>query len=89
MTDPVCGVQWSATLAANASQRFFTWGWPAPWNVVWTVMPTTVRAGAPETSWQVQVERGDYEYATYWITVTNLTNAPVTFEGRYAVLSRY
>ncbi|MFF1870149.1 hypothetical protein [Kitasatospora herbaricolor] len=89
MTDPVCGVQWSATLAANASQRYFTWGWPAPWNVVWTVMPTTVKAGAPETSWQVQVERGDHEYATYWITVTNLTNAPVTFEGRYAVLSRY
>jgi hypothetical protein len=26
---------------------------------------------------------------TYWITVTNLTAQPVTFEGRYAILSRY
>ncbi|WP_344626764.1 hypothetical protein [Kitasatospora arboriphila] len=89
MTDPVCGVQWTGTVPANSSKRFFTWGWPATWHVLWTVMPASITAGVPSVSWQVQVERGDYEYATYWITVTNLTSVPVTFEGRYAVLSRY
>ena len=37
--------------------------------------------------WEVAVERANNAQCTYWITVRNLTNAPVTFEGRYAVLS--
>ncbi|WP_370670764.1 WD40/YVTN/BNR-like repeat-containing protein, partial [Kribbia dieselivorans] len=89
MTQPVCGTQFTGTLAANASNRWFTFRWPATWHIVWTVMPTTVRNGAPQVSWQVQVERADAEYATYWITVKNLTAQTVTFEGRYAILSRY
>ena len=52
-------------------------------------MPTTVRPGAPQVSWNVQVERASAEFVTYWITVTNLTASPVDFEGRYCVLSRY
>ena len=47
----------------------------------------TVRNGAPELWWDVQVERADARYVTYWITVKNLTNQPVDFEGRYAILS--
>jgi hypothetical protein len=35
------------------------------------------------------VQRATPEFVTYWITVTNLTAAAVTFEGRYAILSRY
>lgn len=89
MTEPVCGVQWTGTVPANSTRRFFTWGWPATWHVLWTVMPTTPRPGAEELTWQVQVERGDAEYVAYWISVTNLTTIPVTFEGRFAILSRY
>jgi hypothetical protein len=89
MTDPVCGVQWTGTVEANSTRRYFTWGWPATWHVLWTVMPTTIRPGAEELTWKVQVERGDAEYVTYWISVTNLTPVPVAFEGRFAILSRY
>jgi len=89
VTQPQCGTQWTGSLAANETRRWFTFRWPAPWHVVWTVVPTSVAPGAPQVSWRVQVERADAEYATYWITVTNLTGAPVTFEGRYAILSRY
>jgi hypothetical protein len=89
MTEPSCGLQWVGSLAANQTQRWFTWAWPATWHVLWTVMPTTPRPGAPEITWDVAVERASAEYATYWITVQNLTSGPVDFEGRFCILSRY
>ncbi|WP_427164309.1 WD40/YVTN/BNR-like repeat-containing protein [Streptomyces sp. C1-1] len=89
MTQPVCGTQWTGTLAAGATMRWFTFNWPATWHVLWTVMPTTVHPGAPQVSWTTQVERASNEYVTYWITVRNLTQEPVSFEGRYEILSRY
>jgi len=89
MTTPICGVQWTGSLAANQTQRWFTFNWPATWHMIWTVMPTSFAPGAPQITWKVQVERASAEFVTYWITVTNLTAAPVTFEGRYCILSRY
>jgi hypothetical protein len=89
MTTPACGVQWRGTLASNETRRWFTFGWPATWHIIWTVMPTTPRPGAPQIGWTVEVERGDPERATYWITVRNRTPQPLQFEGRYAILSRY
>ena len=89
MTAPLCATQWTGQLAANETRRWFTWGWPATWHVVWTVMPTTPRAGAPQVSWVVQVERAGAEHVTYWVTVRNLTPDPVSFEGRYVILSHY
>jgi hypothetical protein len=89
MTRPICGVQWRGNLSGNQTRRWFTFNWPATWHVVWTVMPTTPRPGGPQVSWTVQVERANAEYATYWITVRNLTPDPVAFEGRYCILSRY
>jgi hypothetical protein len=89
MTEPICGRQWTGSLAAGETQRWFTFNWPATWHVIWTVMPTTVRAGAPQVGWKVGVERAAAEFATYWITVQNLTTYPVDFEGRYCILSRY
>jgi hypothetical protein len=89
MTQPLCGVQWTGSLAANETRRWFTFNWPATWHVIWTVMPTTPRVGAPQVGWTVEVERGDSERTTYWITVRNLTSQPVQFQGRYAILSRY
>jgi hypothetical protein len=89
MTQPACGLQWTGALAAAETRRWFTYGWPATWHILWTVMPITPRPGAPQLRWTVEVERGDSERATYWITVRNLTPAPLQFEGRYAILSRY
>jgi hypothetical protein len=89
MTTPICGVQWQGTLGAHASGRWFTWGWPAAWHMLWTAMPTSNTPGGPQLSFVTQVERASSEFATYWITVRNLTSVPVTFEGRYAILSRY
>ena len=89
LTTPICGTQWTGTLAANQSRRWFTWGWPATWHMLWTVVPTTPAPGAPQLSWTVQTERSNAEWVTYWITVRNLTAQPVGFEGRRAVLSWY
>ena len=89
MTTPICGTQWTGSLAGNQTQRWFTFNWPAVWHVIWTVMPTTVTNGTPSLKWETQVERASAEYVTYWISVTNLTSTPVTFDGRYCVLSRY
>jgi hypothetical protein len=89
MTAPIVGTQWTGTIPANATQNWFTFNWPATWHMLWTVMPTTPRPGGPELSFDVRVERANAEFATYWIQVRNLTPVPVTFEGRYAILSRY
>ncbi|MFI1718556.1 hypothetical protein [Streptomyces litmocidini] len=88
-TEPVCGTQWTGTLAGGAKQTWSTVDWPATWHVLWTVMPVTPRPGAPQLRWTVQVERASNEYVTYRIAVVNLTSEPVSLEGRYAILSRY
>ncbi len=82
------GVQWFGTIEGNTSRRWFTFGWPAAWHVVWSIMPLTICPGAPALTWSVAVERADSGNATYWITVRNLTARTVRFEGRYDVLSR-
>jgi hypothetical protein len=81
------GVQFTGSLGAGASQRWFTYNWPSAWHVVWYMMPTTPRPGAPELDWDVAVERADASHTTYWLTIKNLASVPVTFEGRYAVLA--
>jgi hypothetical protein len=80
------GVQFTGSLAANQTQRWFTFNWQAAWHVVWYMVPTSIQ-GVPEVSWSVAVERQDATQCTYWLTVTNATASPVTFEGRYAILS--
>ncbi len=87
MTRPT-GVQWFGAIAGNATQRWFTFGWPAAWHVIWTIMPLTHCPGGPQLTWSVQVERASATQCTYWIAVRNLTADPVKFEGRYDVLSR-
>jgi hypothetical protein len=81
------GVQWTSTLEPNASGRWFSAEWPATWHVVWYIMPTSPKSGAPQLEWSVSVERATADKCTYWINVRNLTPDPVTFEGRYAVLT--
>ena len=59
LSQPICGVQFTGSLAANQTGRWFTFGWPATWHMIWTVMPTNVRSGAPQIWFDVQVERAD------------------------------
>lgn len=82
------GIQFRGTLAANATGSWFTFGWPEYYFMLWRAVPTTVKPGAPQLSTRVQIERASGAYLTYWIKVTNLTGAPVDFEGRYTILSR-
>jgi len=85
---PLSGVQFSASIAANKTKRWSSPNWPAAWQVAWTVMPTTIAPGAAQLGLKVQVERSSAEHVTYWFEVKNLTGRRVDFEGRYAVLSR-
>jgi hypothetical protein len=80
------GVQFTGEVPANQTRRWFTHSWPAHWHVVWTVVPTSPALGAAQIEWNVQVERASDAHITYWISITNLTGAPVNIEARYAVL---
>jgi hypothetical protein len=80
------GVQFTGTVAANQTGRWYTFNWPANLHVLWTVVPTTVAPGAPQIKWRVQVERASATTITYWLLITNLTGSPVNIEARYAVL---
>ena len=80
------GIQFTGTLTANQTQRWFTFNWPASWHVIWYLIPDTPEA-VPELSWSVAVQRADANNVTYWITATNLSANTTTFEGRYAVLN--
>jgi hypothetical protein len=84
---PWVGVQFRGRVAAHATHRWFTFGWPACWQVVWTVVPLTVRSGTPQIRWRVQVERATSGEITYWISITNLVDSDVEIEARYAVLA--
>jgi hypothetical protein len=81
------GVQWTGSLNPNETKKWFTFNWNPAGHIVWYVMPTSVNTTVPELQWSVAVERASPTACTYWITVQNLTNTAVTFEGRYAVLS--
>jgi len=81
------GVKFRGNVLANQSKRWFTFNWPQGWHVVWYVVPTSPRSGAPQIQWDVQVERASADFITYWITIRNITSAPVDVEARYAVLN--
>ncbi len=81
------GTQFSGTIAAGATQKWFTHSWPPDWHVVWTVVPTTAQPGAAQIDWDVEVQRASATAITYWLTVRNLSAAPVSVEGRYEVLN--
>lgn len=80
------GVQFTGQVPARATQRWFTFNWPAHWHVLWTAVPTSPRPGAAQIRFRTRVERASDTYATYWIEIVNLTDRPVDVEGRFAVL---
>jgi len=81
------GVQFTATIAANATQRWFTHSWPFHWFVVWTVVPTAPAVDGPaQVEAKVQITRQAEALLKYFIEIKNLTGAPVTVQARYTVL---
>lgn len=81
------GTQFTGTVNPNSSDQWFTFNWPAAWDVLWTVVSDSAAPGAAQVQWDVAVERASSDYITYWITVTNVTASAVNFEARYAVLN--
>ena len=81
------GVQYRGQVSGGATQRVFTFNWPASWHVLWHVAPTSPRVGAPQLDYDTEVERASADRITYWIMVRNLTAQPVDYELRYAVLN--
>lgn len=81
------GVQFTGSLTANQTNRWFTFNWNPANHVIWYMVPTSITAVGQEVTWSVAPQRTSATAVTYWITVTNLTAAPVTFEGRYAILA--
>jgi hypothetical protein len=81
------GIQFVGNLTPNQTARWFTHNWNPASHIIWYLVPTTPRPGAPELQWSVGVERASATACTYWLTVTNLTNAAIAFEARFAVLS--
>ena len=80
------GVQFTGTLTANQTQKWFTFNWNPASYMLWVVVPTSITSTGQEVTWSVAVQRVTATACTYWITVTNLTAATITFEARYAIL---
>lgn len=80
------GVQFTGSVPAHSSRRWFTHSWPEHWHVVWNVVPLTPKSGGPQIYFDVHVERANDRHITYWITVKNLSNQAANIEARYAIL---
>ena len=82
------GTQFTGSLAAGQSGRWFTHSWNAAHNVVWMVVPTSPAVDGPaQLEWKVQLDRQSPTLLKWFIEVKNVTNVPVNFEARYAVLN--
>lgn len=85
------GTQFTATLAPNQTQTWFTHSWPSHWFIVWTAVPTApVIDGPAQVELTVrlsrQADRADARLVKYHLTARNLTGNTVTFQARYEVL---
>lgn len=85
------GTQFSGSVAANATQTWFTHSWPSHWFVQWTVVPTApVMDGPAQLELIVrisrQADRANARLVKYHLSVRNLTGGAVNFDARYEVL---
>ncbi len=83
----VVGTQFTGSVPAFSSQRWFTFAWPVSWHVIWSVISTTPVVGNPQVQWDVAVERASATDITYWITITNITANPINIEAHYAIMN--
>jgi hypothetical protein len=82
----VVGIQFSGTVGGGGTKRWFTYNWRPERHVIWTVVPTSPNAGAPQLEWDVAVQRASPTALTYWITIRNLSAAEITVEARYTIV---
>lgn len=81
------GTQFSGSVPANSTHTWFTHSWPSHWFVVWTAIPTApVVDGNAQLELKVAVTRQTETLLKYFLSITNLTGAPINFEARYEVL---
>ena len=83
----IVGTQFTGSINPTQTKRWFTFNWPANWDVVWSVVPTSPKLGAPQLEWDVAVERATAAYITYWISIRNLTTSQIDIEARYAIMN--
>jgi hypothetical protein len=81
------GTQFTGTVPARTAKKWFTHSWNPAQHVVWTVVPMTPGPGAAQIEWELEVQRASATGITYWLTIRNLSAAPVDVEGRFAILS--
>ena len=82
------GVQFTGTVGAGQTGRWFTHSWPDMWQVLWTVVPTApIIDGNAQIEYSIQVDRQAFGLLKYFIQVTNLTGGPVNIEARFDVLA--
>ena len=82
------GVQFTGSVAAGQTGRWFTHSWNPAYNVVWMMAPTGPAVdGAAQIEWKVQNTRQSPTLVKWFIEVKNVTNVPVAFEARYAILN--
>ncbi|NKE59439.1 zinc metalloprotease [Lentzea sp. PSKA42] len=81
------GVQFTGSVPAGVTKRWFTHSWPAHWYVLWTVVPTAPAVDGPaQIEWTVQVTRQSGGLLKYFLAIRNLTGGQVEIEARYDVL---
>lgn len=81
------GTQFTGTVAANSAKKWFTHSWDPAQHVVWTVIPVSPNPGAAQVEWDVEVQRASPTTVSYWLTIRNVTTAPVDVEARFAILN--
>lgn len=83
------GVQFTGSLPANSTRRWFTHSWPATWHVAWYCLPKSpANDGPAQLEWKVKVCRQTSTKIKYFIEAKNLTGRTLQFEARYAILNR-
>lgn len=82
------GTQFTGSVNAGQTRRWFTHSWNASRNVVWMMVPTAPAVDGPaQLEWKVLTTRQAANLIKWFIEVRNVTNVPVTFEARYAILN--
>src|SRR5437773_11241503 len=79
------GVQFTGTVPAHQTRRWFTFRWPAHWHVVWTVVPTPTKVAAQKTWSSGGVGGEEAYYMKYW-TITNMISEEEGSIERHDVL---
>jgi hypothetical protein len=83
----VVGTQFTGSVPAFSTRRWFTFAWPMSWHVIWSVISTSPVVGAPQVEWDVAVERASTTDITYWITIRNVTGSDINIEAHYAIMN--